>query len=541
MTYPDALTEGPPKARESSPSALGLEGARSRFFVNVSSNVALIAFQSITTLWLTPYLIGHLGIAAFGMIPLANSLVSYLSVLTSALNSAVSRFLAIDLERGDHSAANKTFNTALFGILGTTAVLTPIALITSLAFPYLFNVPAGWETDATWLFATVASAFFITVIASNFEVTPFIHSRFLWSNIVNSAGLLARITLIVILFSLFPPRLWYAGSGILAGASVSLLGFVILWRKLTPELAIQLSAFDRGRLQSLLNMGGWVVVNMVGAMLLARVDLIVVNIFFGAAMTGGYASVIQFSLLMEYLATAAASVVRPVILIKYAQQDYAGLQGLSAQSIKLFGLALALPVGLLCGFSRPLLSIWLGPTYQYLSILLIITMCHQSLNLSVRPLLHVQNAYNKVRWPGIVTLITGAASLGLAIVLAKWSPWGTAGVALAVGIAWTAKNGIYMPIYTAHIMQVRWWTFLPSLSASLVGTLVVGIISYGLTLVQMPDSWFSLFTSAAIVSFLYAAGVWTVGLSLADRQLVKRICFPGGPGSTFHKIRGLLR
>lgn len=499
----------------------GTGSARQRFLVNVSSNVTLISTQAAVNLWLTPYLIGHLGIAAFGIISLASSIVSYMSVLTTALNSAVSRFLAIDLEQGDRLAANKTFNTALFSIFGAIVTLSPVVLAILLAFPHIFDVPSGWEKDASWLFAIVAIAFFVTVIGSNFAVSPFVHSQFLLSNIVNFAALLARIGFIVTLFSLLRARLWYAGGGALIAALVSLLGYVILWHKLTPELHIQITAFDRSRLQSLMGMGGWMVVNMVGAMLLGRVDLIVVNAYFGAAMTGGYASVVQFSLLMEYLASAAGTVVRAVILIKYAQQDFVGLRRLSSQSVKLLGLALALPVGLLCGFSRPLLSVWLGPSFEYLSILLVIMISHQSLNLSVRPLLHVQNAYGKVRWPGIATLLSGGASLGLAVLLAMWGKWGAAGVALAVAVSWTAKNALYMPIYTARIMKVRWWTFLPCLSASVIGTLFVGMVSYVLTLVRMPNSWFTLAGSAAVVSLAYAVVVWAIGLSRADRQLLK--------------------
>jgi membrane protein EpsK len=362
---------------------------------------------------------------------------------------------------------------------------------------------------------------FVTVIGSNFAVSPFIHSQFLLSNAVSLVGLLARIGLIAILFSLLPARLWYAGGGALIAAVISLLGFVLLWRKLTPELRIQITAFERSQLQSLMGMGGWVIVNTLGAMLLGRVDLIVVNAFFGAALTGGYGSVAQFSLLMEYLATAAGTAVRPVMLIKYAQQDWAGLQRLSSQSIKLLGLALALPVGLLCGFSRPLLSVWLGPDYQYLSILLIIIIAHQSLNLSVRPLLYLQTAYNRIRWPGIATLLSGGASLGLGVLLAMWGKWGAAGVALAVAVAWTAKNALYVPIYTAHVMKVRWWTFLPSLVPSVIGTLFVGMASYGSTLVQMPTSWLTLAGYAAAVSLVYAVVVWAIGLNRADRQLLK--------------------
>ncbi len=505
---------------------LSIEGARNRFFLNVSSNAAFTMVQVVANLWLTPYLIGYLGIAAYGMIPLASSIIVYAAVLTTALDAAVSRFLAIELGQRDELAANRTFNTAFFAVLAIIVILSPVVVAISLTFPNMFNVPPGWEKDASWLFVTVSAAFFVTVIGSSFAVSPFVHSRFLESNIVNFAGLLARVGFIVILFSLLPVRMWYAGGGALIAAVVSLLGFVLLWHKLTPELHVRIRAFDPSRLKSLMGMVGWVSVNMVGTMLLFRADLIIVNAFFGAAMTGGYGSVAQFSTLMDYLVSTVATAVRSIMLLKYAQRDFAGLQRLSSQSIKLLGLVLALPVGLLCGFSRPLLSVWLGPSYEYLSILLIITTCHQSLNLCVRPLLYVQNAYNKVAWPGIATLFFGGAGLGLAILFAWWGKWGAAGVAVAVGVSWTAKNALYVPIYTAHIMKLRWWTFLPSFGPSVIGTLAVGFGAYGLTLVRMPNSWLTLGGSAAVISLLYAAVVWGAGMSRADRELLRDL-LPG--------------
>jgi hypothetical protein len=78
-----------------------------------------------------------------------------------------------------------------------------------------------------------------------------------------------------------------------------------------------------------------------------------------------------------------------------------------------------------------------------------------------------------------------------------------------------------MPVYTAHIMKLPWWTFLRSLIPTAMGTLFVGIVSYGLTLLYMPDNWFALMGSAILVSLLYAVVVWVMGLSCADRTLLK--------------------
>lgn len=533
MTTSDLAKADMARASTSRSQLVGLSEARKRFLVNVFSNVTLVLVQAVSNLWLTPYLIGYLGIAVFGMVPLVNSIVSYIAVFTNALSSAVSRFLAIDLEQDDNDAANKTFNTALFGVFAALTGLAPVIAIVALRFSNLFEVPPGWEGDASWLFVIVAFAFFVSVTRSIFAVSPFVHSRFLLSNLVDLAGLLAKIGLIVVLFSLLPARLWYAGAGTFIAAFVPLIGYVLLWHKLTPELNVQMTAFDRSRLRSLMGMGGWVVVNTVGVMLLGRVDLVVVNSFFGAALTGGYAAVTQFSALLEYLVSAAGKVIRPVVLVLYAQDDYDGLRRLTVQAIKLLGLALALPVGLLCGFSRPLLGVWLGSDFKYLSIILIVLVCHQSLNLSARPLLQIQNAFNKVRWPGIVTLLSGGVNLGLAVLLAMWGGWDAVGVAVAGAVAWTAKNGLYMPIYTARIMKLPWSTFYPSLSASVIGTLFVGGASYGLTLVRMPNSWLSLAGSAAVVSIIYGLIVWTVGLNRNDRQLLISL-FPGQGDRVHH-------
>ena len=96
----------------------------SQFLSNISSNLAVYVVNLLLAMWMTPYLIGKLGVALFGLIPLANSVTSYLSLLTLSLNGAVGRFLSIDLQKGDLHSANRTFNTSLLGVLA-------IALVTS--------------------------------------------------------------------------------------------------------------------------------------------------------------------------------------------------------------------------------------------------------------------------------------------------------------------------------------------------------------------------------------------------------------------------
>jgi membrane protein EpsK len=516
----NVLAPGLREEQKPTPFAAAMRSARESYAANAFSSAAFVVAQAGANLWLTRFLIMALGLAAYGMVPLVGSLVAYTTIFTAALNSALSRFLVLDLEAGDSRAANRTFNTSLFALLALAGAATPLVLIFTGAFPALFDVPAGQARDARWLFALAAAASFGTVIAGCFQVSPFIYSQFVLVNLVNFVGLACRLGVILALFALLPARLWYVGGGAAVAALVALAGFVVLWRQFTPELHIRRASFDPARLLALAGMGGWTTVNTLGAVLFTRTDLVVVNAFFGAVVTGGYGTVVQFPLLMESLVGAAATPIRPAILIKYAQQDFVGLQQLATRSVRLLGLLLALPAGLLCGFARPFLGVWLGAPFDYVAILLVLLVCHLGVNLSVRPLLWVQTAYNKIRWPGVATLVSGAASVGLAILLARWGRWGAAGVPLGFAIGWSLKNVVYMPVYTAHIMGLRWWTYLPSLAPAAIGTFAAASLAYGLTLLRPPATWGELAVAAAAVSALYGAGVWVAGLTPADRSLL---------------------
>ncbi len=88
-----------------------IDTSRGRFRVNVLSNLGYFVFNAGIQLWFTPYLIRNLGVATYGLVPLATNITNYMAILTVALSGSVGRFLTIDLARGDLATANRTFNT----------------------------------------------------------------------------------------------------------------------------------------------------------------------------------------------------------------------------------------------------------------------------------------------------------------------------------------------------------------------------------------------------------------------------------------------
>jgi len=517
---PGHVPPGEAQRRAVAPSAQ-LAEARQRLPLNVLSKLIWLAANLIVDMWYTPFLIAHLGVAVYGLVPLATSMTSYLTVLTTGLDDAIGRFLTIDLARGDKNAANRTFNTALVGSVIAVAILVPIALLISWFAPRIFNMPLGLERDAQWLVLLAGVAFLLTAFTTSFAVPSYAYHRFDLRLLVNILGVAARMGSLVLLFRVFSPQLWQVGVGLFLSALLYFLGHGVLWRRLTPELAVRLKQFDPSLLKQMLEFSGWVLVNMMGAMLFLRVDLIIANLIFGPEVAGRYGSVLIFPSALRALVSAVNGVFVPIVFALYARKSFSRLVRFSQLSVRLMGFAVALPIGLLCGLAKPALTVWLGPEFSDLSGLVVVLVGHLCISLAVVPLGSLQTATCKVRTPGIVSLLAGCASALLAVALALWSGWGYIGIAAAGAIMLVAKNGLFTPVYIARIMKLPWWTFLPNIAASVIGTLTVGVGTYLISLHWTLTSWTQLAVVGLVTSGVYMGAVFLFGLSARDRSLLK--------------------
>ncbi|MCE9911740.1 hypothetical protein LZ642_08965, partial [Hafnia paralvei] len=80
---------------------------------NIFYNILNFGVNIILGIALTPLLIRHMGIAAYGIIPLAMFITSYVGVLTQSLTASVNRYLIYSLQHDNKKETNLIFNTAL--------------------------------------------------------------------------------------------------------------------------------------------------------------------------------------------------------------------------------------------------------------------------------------------------------------------------------------------------------------------------------------------------------------------------------------------
>lgn len=493
-----------------------------RFSVNVLSSVGFITLNVGLMTWYVPFLVSNLGLAAYGMLSLANSLVLYLAIVTDSLNGSVFRHLGIELNQGDLASANRTFNSALIlAVLASCLLLVPIA-VTCYLLPLMFQVPPDLVAATRFVLAAVGVTALAALVGGVFGVSSLIRHRFDLRNIVRSLVALCRIGVVVLLFAAEPPSLVHVGIGLILAAAIGLAGDLLLWRKLTPELSIDPRLTESARFRPLIGLGAWSAINVIGVLFIMQVDVIIVNQLLGPEATGRYASILLFPVLIYTMGEAVLPVLSPAIMAHYATGNEQALQDLAKRSVRLLAVWLALPIGLLCGMGAPLLALWLGPAFADLEIVLVLLVAPLTINLATRPLSYVLTAYNEVKVQGLVTIALGAANVVLAIALVR-AGLGLAGVPAAAALVWTIRNVLFVSSRSAVLLGLPWYAFIGHFAIGLLGMAGVAALGRILCALWWPTGWLPLASFAAVIALAYGALAYFVFMTKTDRELVSSV------------------
>jgi membrane protein EpsK len=260
--------------------------------------------------------------------------------------------------------------------------------------------------------------------------------------------------------------------------------------------------------------------NHTGTVLFLSIELVIANTVLGAHEAGRYALALQWSTLIRAFAGSVAGVFGPTILHLHARDEIEALIRYARRSAKLLGLLLALPVALVCGFARPLLTLWLGQDFADLSALMVVLTAHLCLNLGYLPLHTVSLAANRVRVPAAVSIALGVVNVLLAVLLAGPAGWGVYGIAAAGALTLTAKNVFFTPLYSAYLLRRPRSTFVLELLPTAGVTVVLIGAATAIASIWRPDSWLELLAASGVVASAYCAGAWHWLLDDVERSEV---------------------
>jgi O-antigen/teichoic acid export membrane protein len=420
-------------------------------------------FLSIAVgLFMSPFLIHHLGETGYGVWVLVQSTVSYMYFMDLGLRTTVVRFTAEAQAREDHEEVSNVVSAALWIRLWTACGVMAIACVLAAILPHVFKLPAQYAVTARVALLMAATTLSSTLVFSVFTAVLSGLGRF------DLLGMLELGQVSLTSLGLVPIIL--TGHGLIAMASwqltvvlgINLLTTAVCFRTY-PHLRCHFRKPERKILRSLWNLGLWVLICNGAGQLILYTDNVVVGAFVAAAAVSYYAVAGK---MVEYVRQIAFSVLKyfmPLASSFRARNQFDRLRQLHLRGTQVVLLVTYPIVITLFVRGSTLLRLWIGATFsaeasrilQVLSVAAAIMLANASVN-------GVALALDRQRLLALVTGFEGVCNLVISVILVRRI--GVLGVALGTLIPTVLTSFLFWPGYlcrllgmsTVHYLRDAW-------------------------------------------------------------------------------------
>lgn len=492
--------------------------------INMTAQILSFVVGLFISFYVTPYIIGQIGVEAYGFVGLANEFVGYAQLITIALNSMASRFITIKLHEGDDDAANKYFNSVL---LANTIISVALAIATTFVIIFmdkLITVPHELLSDVRLLWILMFANFILGIITSVFGVATFAKNKLYLSSLRQIESQILRVIVLVLCMYFLPPSTWYIGlAAIVATSIVSWYNYVYT-KKLLPNIEIDKKHFDIKRLKELIASGIWNTVTKIGGLLSSGLDLLITNKFVGATAMGILSLSKTVPNLILSTIGSIVSVFAPELTISYAKKNYDDIKSQLNFSIKLLGLFTCIPMAILFAYGAEFYGLW-APTQdaKFLQLLSIITCCSFVFSLPLEPLWNVFTAVNKVKQTSIYLVCNSIITIIIVFIGVNLIDNSFYQLVLIAGTSTVfaiIRSLIFLPLYGAKCLNFKLNTFYKPIFQNTLSVIIITALSVGIKTLIKIDSWIILFVCCAITGLLSLLINYFILLNKEERKII---------------------
>ncbi|MCR8746798.1 oligosaccharide flippase family protein [Romboutsia lituseburensis] len=469
--------------------------------INISSSLVAFAVNLIINFFLSPYIVNTIGVEANGFISLANTFITYATLVTIALNSMSGRFITIAIHKNDYKLANKYYNAVFGGNLIITIVLIIPSILTIAKLDSLINIPLNLITDVKILFSILFINFFIATALPNWSTAMFATNKIHINSIRGVESNLIKVILILISFLLFKPKVYYVGLATLISSLYVTIFSKYYQVKLLPDLNIKYKYFEWKYVKKLVSSGIWNTINQAGQMLLSGLDLLIANLFIGPIEMGLLALAKTIPNVIVNLAGTLNGVFAPALTIDYANDNKNALKNSLKQGMKLTGIILTIPLTILILYGKEFYQLWVpSENASILHILSVLTCFGLIFTSGTQCLYNIFTVTNKVKTNSLLLLSSGAISTVIVFILLNTTDLGVFAIAGVSSTINLIRNMIYTIPFTAKCLGLEWNTFFPEVFSSVLSVITLTIIGSTIKGFIIVDSWKILIISCLLMS-----------------------------------------
>jgi membrane protein EpsK len=346
-------------------------------------------------------------------------------------------------------------------------------------------------------------SFFIDAAVSPFQIAFNIRHRFDRLTLLRIFGLILKTSIMFAGIEFSAYRLAPLGAGNLAQSLCIAAGGIAGIFFFLPELKISLFDFHRNQFIIMSKTIGWGLVNTIGAVLFLYTDIVLINRFLSTHDAGLYAPVIQLSTMINTLSTSLLVIIAPISFENVARQSANTVVRTTSTAIRLLGMFIALPIGLVCGCAQTILLLWVGPEFSTQATVVWLLVGVRIFTIPIQPVSSVLLARNKVAVPAIATIFGGLLNVVLTILFLLFTTWKLVGVSFATFITLGPLNICFLVLYSGIVLAGKPAVFLRPAGMSVIFACGVAVVSRLLISVIPTASLMTLVSTLLAVTIAY--------------------------------------
>ena len=493
----------------------------SKVSLNMVTNVTRVVVMALVGFLMVPYYIDQFGIATYAILPLATSITSYVLVATESLADSFTRFMILAIHKGDREGIDRTYSTAVLGMVRIILILLPVAVLISILSPFLFSIGDDSQSEVQVMFFLILAASLMVSFTTSLDSVYMAHNYLYRLYTIRIVHCLLQVVFVIGFFLFFGPSLTLLGMSYIIAAVILVIWLFAGIRRIDPEIRVRRSSFDKKLLKEMSDLGVWTVVTRLGYILFIQTSQIVVNVCLGSEVQGEFSVIVNIISMISTTCIAFITVGVPLLYKHYNNKDMRMLINTLDLFTRFTGMILAFPIAFLVIFAPQVITAWLGDTYEFIvtMVIIMVPLCVARCSTEILP--SVAILYKNARTMGIGTIGLGILNVILAVIFVQFTDLGVYGACLAWDIAIGLLNFVFYPVFISRLMKVNIMIFY----RSLINNYIVFGILIGLGLLfnnyfELPYGWGPIILAFVLLFMVYFVTIMRLGLNKEERGIV---------------------
>ncbi len=488
-------------------------------FLSYGGNLLLVAVN----IFMTPYLVGKLGNAEYGVYQMIAAFAGYLVLINFGTGTVMTRYVSVYLGKKDKEG-ERNFIAMMFIITGV--LMAAIALIASVMYFFVEDIYAAsldpsQIQKAKLLFIVVAVNVIVTVCSQAFRGIVMAYEKFIVTNGYNLIKIVLKAGLIVLLFSIRVDSLIIALVDLFL--EVTNLIICVVYSQFVLKATPKLQKFDKVLFTSAAVFAVAMMLQSLINQVNTRADVTILGIMKGPSSVTTYSVAMQLFHVFDSMSTAAIAIFLPKFS-KLVAEGVTDGKSLTKEMVAPSRVQTLLSGTILFGFiicGRDFIKVWVGDGYSLSWVIALIIMIPAFFVYSNSIVESVLDALQKRLVRSLVLAGVALCNIGLSIVLVHY--FGELGAPVGTAVATTVGSLIIMNIYYGKGIGIRivylfkevFKGIMPSLIISFLLTLPVAIL--------VPVSLWGLLLKGATFIVILIAMLLIFGLNKEEKKVVMSI------------------